>query len=96
MESLILFKFVTGGSGMTTVEIKAEIHDEIEHSDLRLLKMIYALIREYREDDDRELADKRYQLIKNERESYLRGEGRTYSWEETKNYILSKNRPNEL
>ena len=81
---------------MTTVKIKAELHEEIEHSDLKLLKMIYALIKEYREEDNSELADKRYQLIKSERESYLRGEGRTYSWEETKNYILSKNRPNEL
>jgi hypothetical protein len=81
---------------MTTVEIKAELHEEIEHGDPRLLKMIYALIKEYREDDGEDIADERLQLVLRERERYLRGEGRSYTWAELKNMAISRNRPHEL
>lgn len=33
---------------MNAVEIKAKLHEEIESSDERLLKMIYALVKEYK------------------------------------------------
>lgn len=33
---------------MTTAEIKNHLHEEIENCDSRLLKMIYALLKEYK------------------------------------------------
>ena len=79
---------------MTTADIKVKLHEEIEHSDSKLLKMIYALVREYHDSDDT-LMDKRKLLIREERERYLRGEGKSYSWEEVKKMATGK-RPNEL
>ncbi len=35
---------------MNTTDIKTRIHEELESSDDRLLKMIYALIKEYKDE----------------------------------------------
>jgi hypothetical protein len=80
---------------MNTAEIKVRLHEEIEHSDVKLLKMLYALITEYRNEPEL-LEDKRKALILEERKKYLRGEGKSYSWEDVKNIALNKNRRNEL
>ncbi|GAA4463444.1 hypothetical protein GCM10023093_11920 [Nemorincola caseinilytica] len=79
---------------MNTPEIRTLLHEEIEHGDDRLLKMIYAIVKEYNEADD--VASKRKQLIEEERSKYLKGEGRSYSWQEVKNMAIHKDRPNEL
>lgn len=79
---------------MNTPEIRTMLHEEIDHSDEKLLKMIYALVREYNNPDT--VSDTRKHLIEEERAKYLRGEGRSYSWEEVKKIATSKDRPNDL
>lgn len=82
---------------MNTTEIKTLLHEEIEHGDDKLLKMIYAMIREYNEVDEvAEIDEKRWQLIQEERAQYLRGEGRTYTWQEVKDMAINKKRPIDL
>ncbi|MCF8451187.1 MAG: hypothetical protein K9G49_15035 [Taibaiella sp.] len=79
---------------MNTIEIRARLHEEIEHCDDRLLKMIFAIINEYKDADN--LDENRKQLVIEERAKYLKGEGKSYSWEEVKKIALSKDRPNDF
>ena len=78
---------------MTTAEIKTRLHEEIEHGDERLLKMVYTLFKEYQGDEDEDAAEIRKQLVREEREKYIAGEGKSYSWEEVKKMALNKQRP---
>jgi hypothetical protein len=77
---------------MTVVEIKNKLHQQIDTSDERLLKMIYALVKEYKEEGD-DIDEARMTLIMEERERYLAGEGKSYSWEEVKDMAINKKRP---
>lgn len=77
---------------MTMVEIKSQLHEQIEHSDERLLKIIYAIVKEYREDSD-DIDDARKKLIFAERDRYLAGSGKSYSWEEVKNMAINNQKP---
>ena len=79
---------------MNTIEIRTRLHEEIDHSDDRLLKMIFAIINEYKDADN--IDESRKQLVMEERAKYLKGEGKSYSWEEVKNIALSKDRPNDI
>ncbi len=79
---------------MNTPEIRTLLHEEIDHSDEKLLKMIYALVKEY--NDSESVSDRRKHLIEEERARYLRGDGRSYSWEEVKKMATGKDRPDEI
>ena len=89
---------------METVDMRKELHQYIDEGDDTLVKLVYELVKEYRHEDyhitvdevkeygeskERQLEDKRRRLIMEEREQYLKGEGRTYTWEEVKQSILS-------
>lgn len=66
---------------MNTAEIKALLHEKIEQGDERLIKIIFAVVQEYNVDDH---DDRRKSLIEEERAKYLRGEGKSYTWDEIK------------
>ena len=76
---------------MTVVEMKNRLHQQIDNSDEKLLKIIYAVVNEYGTEDDIEESRKR--LIQAEREQYLAGAGRSYSWDEVKNMAIKGTRP---
>jgi hypothetical protein len=46
--------------------------------------------------NETDAVDLRKQLIQEEREKYLRGEGRSFSWEEVKNMALNKDQRHGL
>ncbi len=46
--------------------------------------------------NETELADLRKILVQEEREKYLRGEGKSFSWEEVKNKALNKDQRHGL
>ena len=77
---------------MTMVEMKSQLHEQIEHGDERLLKIIYAVVKEYGEDVD-DVDDARRKLIFAEREKYLAGTGKSYSWEEVKQMAVNNQKP---
>lgn len=77
---------------MTVLEIKSQLHEQIEHSDERLLKIIYAIVKEYGQETD-DIDDVRKKLILAERERYLTGTGKSYSWEEVKNMAVNNKKP---
>jgi hypothetical protein len=79
---------------MNTVEIKTKLHEQIEHSDEKLLKMIYAIIQEYNGPDS--LEQRRLFLVEEERGKYISGEGNSYSWDEVKRMAITKERPDAI
>jgi hypothetical protein len=82
---------------MNTTEIRTKLHEQIEHSDDRLLKMVYALMNEYKNEDDIEdIGKARKKLIHAERENYLAGVGKSYSWEEVKKMAVTGQKPYDL
>jgi hypothetical protein len=78
--------------GMTVVEIKTRLHQQIDNSDEKLLKMIYALVNEYGVEEEN-IDDARKKLILAERERYLSGIGKSYTREEVKNMAIKGIRP---
>jgi hypothetical protein len=79
---------------MGKAELKDKLHEEIEHSDERLLKMIYALVTEYHAGD--EPSDARKKLVMAERERYLQGEGESYTWQQVKEMATNRKTPDGL
>jgi len=77
---------------MTVIEIKNKLHQQIDLSDEKLLKMIYALVKEYKEEGE-DIDEARKNLVMEERERYLAGSGKSYSWEEVKDMAINKKRP---
>lgn len=76
---------------MGTAETKVLLYDVIEHSDEKLIHILYSLALEYNnqhmtypEDFLKELEDRR--------QRHLRGESKSYTWEETKAMILNKHK----
>lgn len=80
---------------MNTVDLKDKLHEEIEHSDEKLLKMIYALVTEYHADTD-DIDDARMKLVLAEREQYLKGDGQTYTWQQVKDMAINRQKPNGI
>jgi len=79
---------------MTVIEIKSKLHQKIDSGDEKLLRIIYALVKEYSDDKD-DIDEARKNLVMEERARYLAGEGKSYSWEEVKNMALNNRRPND-
>ena len=72
---------------MSTVIIKEELHKYIDQSDDKLLKMIYALVREYQHE---ELSIRNITDLENRTAKRKSGESKTYNWQEAKNMITGK------
>ena len=80
---------------MDTIAIKAKLHEEIERADDDLVNMLYEVVTDYH-DDEPVIDDAQMQLVWQERDRYLRGEGRSYSWEEVKKMARNGQLPDEL
>jgi hypothetical protein len=77
---------------METDEIRAALHKKIDQGDERLLQKLFAVIEQYNpQEDDIEMA--RRILIAEERNKYLSGEQRSYTWDEVKSMALNKQKP---
>lgn len=77
---------------MEPESIRQKLHAYIDKGDEKLLKLMYAVAREYNEDDDFEYefsADDIEQL-EQRRNSRLSGANRTYSWQEAKDILIGK------
>jgi hypothetical protein len=79
---------------MSTAEIKQKLQEYIESGDEKLLKLMYAVAKEYKEDDsDSSLDDEEIRMLEERRAEYLRGKGKSYTWEEAKDIIVNKKKP---
>jgi len=64
----------------------------VEKESLLNVARNYVLLKE----EDADLAEIRRNMVQEEREKYLKGEGRSYSWEEVKQMAIDKEKRNAL
>ena len=76
---------------MTTINIRERLHQFIDTIEDKKVAAIYTLF-----EDDIEPDAQRKKLIMAERERYLNGEGKSYSWEDIKAMAIDKTKRNEL
>ena len=77
---------------MQTLSIRQKLHQYIDNSDEKLLKMMFALAKEYNEDDDLdfEFTAEDIRIFDDRRRKRLNGASDTFSWQETKDIITGK------
>jgi hypothetical protein len=77
---------------MQAINIRQRLHQYVDNSDDKLLKLLYALAKEYHEEDDpeNEFTAEDIKRFDERREKRLTGESRTYSWQEAKDIITGK------
>lgn len=76
---------------MTMSNIRQKLHQAIDIIDDKKVTAIYALLK-----DEMDTSIKRKKLIFAERERYLMGEGKSYSWPEVKKMATGKTKRNGL
>lgn len=70
---------------MTTLDLRNTVKEYINTADKRLLKMIKALAESYQKGEQEvTLTEEQYQIIDNRREAHLKGESKSFTWEQVK------------
>ncbi len=65
------------------------MHGYIESGDDKLLKLLFALAKEYVEDDDSfEFTEDELKALEQRRDDRISGKSKTYSWDDAKKAIL--------
>lgn len=79
-------------AAMQTISIREKLHQYVDSSDEKLLKLMFALAREYNAENDfeYEFTDLDIQIFDERREKRLNGQSRTYSREDARNIIIGK------
>jgi len=77
---------------MQTLQIREKLHQYIDDSDEKLLKLMLALAKEYNEENDSlyEFSAEDIRELDALREKRLSGESKTYNWHEAKKIITQK------
>ncbi len=76
--------------------IRDELHEYINNGDEKLLKIMYAVAKEYNESDDFEFSAEEITELEERKRKRLNGESKVYSWEEAKKFITGERNLNEL
>ncbi len=71
---------------MATLDLRNTVKAYINTADIRLLKMIKALAESYQSDEQETLtlSEEQYQIMDKRRESHLKGESKSFTWEQVK------------
>jgi len=70
---------------MTTLDLRNTATEYINNADTRLLKMIKALAESYQSDEQElTLSEEQYKMIDQRREAHLKGESKSFTWDEVK------------
>jgi hypothetical protein len=79
-------------SNMQVANIRQKLHQYVDKGDEKLLKLMYAVAKEYNEEDDfeYEFTEEEIKLLDARRAKRLSGESKTLSWEEAKGIITGK------
>ena len=74
--------------------MRQKLHQYIDSSDDKLLKIMYVVANEYNDEvddsDEYAISNADMQLFEERRNKRLIGESKTYSWEDAKNIITGK------
>lgn len=72
---------------MESVQIREELHQFVDAGDDKLLKLLYAVAKEYSSDDSYEFNADELAEFETRRQSRLRGESAVYDWKDAKAMI---------
>jgi len=77
---------------MEVANIRQKLHQYVDKGDEKLLKLMYAIAKEYNDDDDfeYEFSDEEIKIFEERRAKRLSGESKTYSWQDAKDIITGK------
>jgi hypothetical protein len=77
---------------METANIREELHQYIDKGDEKFLRLLYALAKEYNDEDDFEygFTEEDIKLFDERRAKRLTGQSKKYSWQEAKEIITGK------
>ena len=77
---------------MESGSLRQKLHQYIDQGDDKLLKLMYAVAKEYNEDDDFEyqFSEEEIKLFEERTAKRLSGESKTYSWKDAKEIITGK------
>ena len=76
---------------MTTSIIRQKLHQFIDAIEDKKAAAIYTLL-----EDEMNTSEQRKKLVMSEREKYLNGEGKSYSWDEIKKMATNKTERHDL
>lgn len=79
---------------MSTAETKVLLYGVIEHSDEKLIHILYSMALEYNH-QHMNVSEEFLKELEDRRQKHLRGESKSYTWEEVKEHI-TKGRKNVL
>lgn len=70
---------------MATIDLRNTVKEYVNTADIRLLKLIKALAESYQNDEQEvTLSEEQYQIIDKRREAHLKGESKSFTWEQVK------------
>jgi len=70
---------------MSTLNLKKSVLEYVNSADQRLLKMMKALAESYQNDvEEITLSDEQYLMIDKRREAHLKGDSKSFTWEQVK------------
>jgi hypothetical protein len=77
---------------MEVTNIRKKLQQYIDKGDEKLLKLMYAVAKEYSEDDDFEydFTEEEIRVFEERRAKRLSGESKTYRWEDAKDIFIGK------
>ena len=83
---------------MLPSNIRQKLHQYIDKGDDKLLKLMYALAKEYTGEDDYEyeFTDKEIKALEVRRAKRLKMESKTYTWPAAKERIIGKRKSDDL
>jgi hypothetical protein len=77
---------------MSVTEIKKHLYKAIEEiDDEAFLQAVYTIVSSKMEHrQEYELTDEQLQILEDRKEKYMRGEGKSYTWDEVKDRIKNR------
>jgi len=71
---------------MTTIKIRQKVYDYISNADERILKVVYAMLKEYEDTPGEKsvLTEKQYELIEKRWKNHKNGKSKSYTIEQVK------------
>lgn len=69
----------------TIVDIRKRIHEFIDQADEKMLRVFNELISAKTSDEESDIPKSFYEELDKRRERHLKGESKSYTWEEIKN-----------
>ncbi len=77
---------------MTTIKIREKVHSIIDNADDRILKVVYAMLREYEkvETTTSMLTEEQKEEIDNRWENHKSGKSKSYTIDEVSKYVAAR------